>query len=265
VRLRRGYLLAEALCALALAGLLGAAAATALGGARRTLRASETRDVAERASLEAVGVLRAALESGNVFAVRGDTAIELDLLIAVAPICGIEPRAVLLPPAVTASNGPLTAALQAPAIDDIAALRIAPSPTDAPTWDALLIDSVQVRTALGCDSNSGWSGVADDAAPRWRLALSDTVPTALQIGDLIRVGRTGRFTLYHAGSGDWMLGWRRCAPVSMVCGVVQPVAGPLRPPAAGGLRIRALSSPERWEIEARGAGSDHVERATVPR
>jgi hypothetical protein len=263
VRVRLGYLLAEALCALALAGLLGAAAATALSGARRTLRASESRDVAERASVEAVGVLRAALESGNVFALRGDTAVELDLLIAVAPICGIEPRAVLLPPAATVANAPLTAALQAPAIDDIAALRVAVSPTDPPTWDALLVDSVQVRTSGGCDSSSGWSGVADDAAPRWRLALSDTVPTALQIGDLIRVGRTGRFTLYHAGSGDWMLGWRRCAPVSMVCGVVQPVAGPLRPPAAGGLRIRALA--DRWEIEARGAGSDHLERATVPR
>ena len=74
-----------------------------------------------------------------------------------------------------------------------------------------------------------------------------------------------RFTLYHAGNGDWMLGWRRCAPISLVCGVVQPVAGPLRPPSSGGLRIRALTAPNRWEIEARGAGSEHAVRATVPR
>jgi len=265
VRVKRGYLLAEALCALALAGLLGAAAATALTGARRSLRASEVRDVAERASLEAVGVLRAALEGGAVLALRGDTAIDLDLLIAVAPVCLIEPRAVWLPAPATAGNTPLTAAVQAPGVDDIAALRLANAPADPPTWDGLVIDSVVARTGGGCDSGTGWSAVSDDAAPRWRLVLEDTVPTALKPGDLVRVGRTGRFTLYHAGSGDWMLGWRRCAPVSMVCGVVQPVAGPLRPPSSGGLRIRALSSPDRWEIEARGAGSNHVTRSTVPR
>jgi hypothetical protein len=265
VRVRLGYLLAEALCALALAGLLGAAAATMLTGARRSLRASEARDVAERGSVEAVGVLRAALESGRVIALRGDTAIDLDLVIALAPVCQIEPRALWLPPQETIGDVPLTAALQSPATDDIAALRLAAAPTDPPVWDEVVIDSVLARTSGGCDAVSGWIGVADDAAPRWRLVLADTVPTALVVGDLVRVGRTGRFALYHAGSGDWMLGWRRCAPITMVCGVVQPVAGPLRTPAAGGLRIRALTAPNRWEVEARGAGSEHVERATVPR
>lgn len=265
MQLRRGYLLAEALCALALAGLLGAAAATALSGARRSLRASEQRDVAERAALDAVGVLRAALESGSVLALRGDTAVDLDLLMVVAPVCGIEPRAVWLPSAETAANAPLTAALQSPGADDVAAFRLAAAPTDPPIWDEVVVDSVVARVSGGCDSGTGWSAVADDAAPRWRVVLRDTVPTALAAGDLVRVGRTGRFTLYHAGSGEWMLGWRRCAPISLVCGVVQPVAGPLRPPSAGGLRIRALNNPLRWEIEARGAGSEQVVRAVVPR
>ena len=61
-----------------------------------------------------------------------------------------------------------------------------------------------------------------------------------------------------------MLGWRRCSTDFAICGVVQPVAGPLRTPAAGGLRIRAFTGPARWEIEARGAGSrQDVARATV--
>jgi hypothetical protein len=250
---------------LALAGLLAAAAGTALTAARRSLRAAEQRDVAERAALETVGVLRAALETGSVLALRGDTAVDLDLLLAVAPICGIETRAVFLPAATTIGNSPLTAALQAPVAGDIAAFRLAATPVEAPEWHAFVIDSVQVRTAGGCDAASGWSSVSDNAAPRWRLVFADTLPTGLAIAGLVRVGRTGRFTLYHAGSGDWMLGWRRCAAISMVCGVVQPVAGPLRPPSAGGFRIRALTGPDRWALEARGAGSDRVERATMPR
>jgi type II secretory pathway pseudopilin PulG len=265
VRVKRGYLLAEALCALALAGLLAAAAATALNGARRSLHESESRDVAERAAMESVGVLRAALEGGHVLGLRGDTAVDVDLAIAIAPICDVEPRAILLPAAVTNGNAPLTAALQSPTVDDVAALRLATAPTDPPVWDEVIVDSVGVRTSGACGSLAGWSAVVDDAAPRWRLVLGDTVPSALAIGDLVRVGRPGRFTLYHAGNGDWMLGWRRCAPISMVCGVVQPVAGPLRAPGAGGLRLRALTAPDRWEIEARGAGSDRVVRATVPR
>jgi hypothetical protein len=254
-------LLAEALCALALSGVLAAAAATALLGARKQMRAAETRDAADRAARETIAVLRHAIENGRILALRGDTAIDLDLSILIAPVCAIEARAVVVPPSKVADHAPPTAALQPPLADDIAAFQLgASSPT---TWDELVIDSVQIRTTGECGFADAWADAADAAAPRWRVRLRDTVATALRVGDELRVGRTGRFTLYHAGSGEWMLGWRRCAPITLVCGVVQPVAGPLRPPAAGGLHITAHASPSRFELEARGAGSDRVERATV--
>ena len=265
--LRRGYLLAEALCALALAGALAATAAAALIGAQRALRAGEERERAGRAERETIAVLRAALEGGHVLALRGDTAVDLDLAIAVAPICAVGSRAILLPPAKVADGAPLTSALQAPGVDDVAAIRVADDPRATPTWVEYIVDSVQTRSVTGvCDASDGWAGVADAAAPRWRLVLRDTLPADLEPGATVRVGRPGRFTLYHAGRGEWMLGWRRCSTDFAICGVVQPVAGPLRMPAAGGLRIRELAAPARWEIEARGAGSrQDVARATVYR
>jgi len=264
---RRGYLLAEALCALALAGALAATAATALTAAQRARRSGEERERAGRAERETVAVLRAALEGGHVIAVRGDTAVDIDLAIALGPACGVEPRAVLLPPVVVASGSPLTSAMQSPGPDDIAAIRLAAGPRDAPTWVEYVVDSVQSRAVVGlCDASDGWAGAADAASPRWRVTFLDSLPVELEPGTTVRIGRPGRFTLYHAGGGDWMLGWRRCSADFAVCGVVQPVAGPLRTPSAGGLRIRELASPARWEIEARGAGSrQEVSRATVYR
>lgn len=253
---RRGYLLAEALCALALAGALAATAAISLSGAQRARRASEVRELAGRAERETVAVLRSALEGSRVIALRGDTAVDVRLAIAIAPVCALESRAFWLPPAVVADGLPLTSALQAPAADDVAAIRLAADPRAAPTWAEYVIDSVQSRSAVGfCDLTDGWASVADASALRWRISLRDTLPSDLQPGTSVRIERPGRFTLYNAGGGDWMLGWRRCVADFSVCGVVQPVTGPLRTPAAGGLRIRAREDSRGWELEARGAGS----------
>jgi type II secretory pathway pseudopilin PulG len=263
---RRGHLLAEALCALALAGALAATAAIALTGAQRSTRALEERERAGRAERETLAVLRAALETGNVLALRGDTAVDLDLTLALAPACAVETRALLLPPAVVADGAPLTAALQPPDAGDIAAVRLADGPRAAPVWVEYVVDSLQPRTLTGvCDASDGWASVADADAPRWRVTFLDTLPSDLELGATVRLARPGRFTLYHAGGGDWMFGWRRCTPDLTVCGVVQPISGPLRTPAAGGLRIRAFDDPPRWELEARGAGSAEGARATVYR
>lgn len=263
---RRGYLLAEALCALALAGVLAATAATALTGAQRAQRTAETRERVGRAERESIAVLRNAIESGQVIALRGDTAVDLDLTIAVGAACGVESHALWLPPTKVAWGAPLLAALQAPAAEDVVAIRIAAAPESVPSWFELVIDSVRSSIPAGfCGASDGWASAADATSPRWRVVLNDTLPGDVDVGASLRIGRPGRFTLYHAGAGEWMLGWRRCAPDYFVCGVVQPVAGPLRTPAAGGLRIRALSAPARWEIEARGAGGVSVTRATIYR
>lgn len=243
--------------ALALAGVLAAAAALALSGARRSLHAAERRDRAERAERDAVAILREALTAGDAILARGDTAVELDLLLGVSVACAVDQRAVLLPP--VSGAGAITALPQEPARDDLLAVRL--DDADEAWWYGV-IDSVQSRTTPGvCDGIDGWqSGAAVSAL---RVVLMDTLPGEVRVGATVRIARRGRFTLYHAGSGDWMLGWRRCHPWLEVCGVVQPVAGPLRTPSAGGLRFRHLEGPSRLEILATGADGGRGAKATV--
>jgi type II secretory pathway pseudopilin PulG len=266
LRARRGYLLAEALCALALAGALAATAATALSAAQRARYAAEVRERAGRAERESIAVLRGALEQGEVIAVRGDTAVDIDLTIVLAAACGVEALALWLPPSRVAVGSPIAVVLQSPSADDVVAIRRSATPTSAPTWEEFVVDSARTLLSAGfCDASDGWATSADASTPRWKLTLRDSLPSAVEVGATIRVARPGRFTLYHAGAGDWMLGWRRCAPDYFVCGVVQPVAGPLRTPAAGGLRIRARAAGDGWELEARGAGGTGAATATVHR
>lgn len=258
MRVRRGHLVVEALMALALAGVLATAAALALTGARRSLHAAERRDRAERAERDAVAILREALTAGDAVLVRGDTAVDLDVLLGVSVICGIESRALLLPPVAVA--GALTAMPQEPGRDDLVAVRL---DSTEETWWYGVVDSLQSRVMPGvCSAAAGWQpGGAD--APVLRVVLLDTIPSEVRAGAAVRLARRGRFTLYHAGSGEWMMGWRRCHPWLEVCGVVQPVAGPLRTPSAGGLRIRLLADPSRLEILATGADGGRGARATV--
>jgi type II secretory pathway pseudopilin PulG len=260
MRVRRGHLLVEALMALVLSAVLAGAAALALSGARRSLHAAERRDRAERAEREAVAILREALAAGDAILTRGDTAVDLDVLLGFSMVCALEPRAVLLPP--TEGASPLTVLGQEPTRDDLLALRM----DDAEErWWYGVIDSVQSRVMPGrCDHNDGWQP-GGGSVPVVRVVLLDTIPSEARVGATVRLARRGRFTLYHAGSGEWMLGWRRCHPWLEVCGVVQPVAGPLRTPSAGGLKFVHLTAPQRIEIRASGADGGRGARAAVHR
>ncbi len=258
IRLRRGHLLVEALIALVLAGVLAAAAALSLTSARRSLHAAERRDRAERAERDAVAILREALSAAGAVLIRGDTAVDLDVLLGASVVCAAEPRALILPPAL--GIGALTALPQEPGRDDLIAVRL--DSTEESWWYGV-VDSLQTRVIPGvCDAAGGWQP-AGAPSPAIRVVLLDTVPSAIRVGATVRLSRRGRFTLYNAGSGEWMMGWRRCHPWLDICGVVQPVAGPLRTPSAGGLRFRALEGPSRIEILATGADGGKGARATV--
>lgn len=258
--MRRGHLLAEALCALALAGILALAAGLALSGARRALHAEERRERAARAERETVTILRKAVAMGDALLLRGDTAVDLDLLLGTSVVCDVEPMALLLPPPTPADG--LTQLAQEPGADDLVAVRLEGS-SEGEWWHGV-VDSLQRRHWSDvCNVNSGWRPASAATAPVLRVLLRDSLPPEVRPGAELRLSRRGRFTLYHAGSGDWMLGWRRCHPFLDVCGVVQPIAGPLRTPAAGGLRVRAIDEPAGLSIEARGADGGHGARATV--
>lgn len=250
-RRRLGYLVIEAVCALVLLGMIAATSALVLSGARRALAERERRDLAARTERETIDMLERALTLGDGVVLRGDTAVEFDQLIGTAVLCGTEPRALYLP-LPTESAGSLTAWLQRPVADDVIAVQQA-----APDlWWYATVDSVQDR--LGdepCAVAGGWRAAGTAVL---RLSVWEDLPPGLPMGGAVRLLRRGRFTLYHAGSGDWMLGWRRCHPWLELCGTVQPVAGPLRAPSARGLRFRSAESPSRLEIQAtavEGAGA----------
>lgn len=261
MRLRAGHSLAEALCALALGGVLAAAAGLMLSSARRALEDSELRSVGGRAEREAVSIVRKALGAGESIVLQGDTAVELDLLIGASVLCGSEAQALLLPPAASAHTLPLSALPQLPVPDDVLLVRRFDGSADGVWWNAV-VDSVdQRRLPEQCRWEDGWRAPADSAADILRIVLTDSVPLDLEPGAEVRLVRRGRFALYHIGRGEWALGWRRCHPWSGACGPIQPVASPLRAPGASGFRVRAEA--QGWLLVAHGVGGRGA-LATVP-
>lgn len=259
MRLNRGHSLVEALCALALGGVLAAAAGLALGASRAALERAEARDVGGRAEREAVAIVRRGLASGAAILARGDTAIEFDLLLGVGVACAVGSRELLLP---ASPQTGLTAIPTAPTADDLVAIRGWASPHTE--WQYALVDSVGPRVdASRCTVADGWRAPAEASAPLLRVVLTDTLPSDLEEGAELRFYRRGRFVLYHAGRGDWMLGWRRCHPWTSACGPVQPVAGPLRAAGAAGFRVWWAEHPARWELRAQGVGGRGAS-ASVP-
>lgn len=257
--MKRGHTLVEALCALALAGVLASAAGLALGAARTSLERAEARDIGGRAEREAVAIVRRAVATGGAAIARGDTSIEVDLLLGVSTACGIGARDLLLP---WPQERGLTALPTLPTPDDLVAVRDVANAPDA--WLYAVVDSAGPRVdATVCTAAEGWRDAAAASHPLLRIVLMDSLPVALEPGAEVRFYRRGRFALYHAGRGEWMLGWRRCHPWSGACGTVQPVAGPLRTAGAGGFRVTAASAPDRWELVARGVGGRGAS-ATVP-
>lgn len=257
-RIPRGYLLAEALCALALAGVLAAAAATTLGAARRAMRSASERAAAERSSREAVSVIASVLRESFSVTVEGDTAVAFAQVIALGVICERSGAAIVLPPLEVSVATPLVARGQPVEPGDMVSVLVVDSLAIGATWVNAIVDTVSERSVAGsCGAADGWTQPSDDGAMRWRLMLRSPLPPSLQVGAPVRVLRRGRLSLYASGSGAWMLGWRRCAfllPDAVGCGGIQPVAGPLRTPAGGGLRLEADALARIINIEARGAG-----------
>ena len=229
--MRRGHLLVEALCALALAGLLVVACATTVLTARRTTAGTERRARAERAGTEALQVAAALLRDADSLRLLGDTAAEFDLRIAEGVVCARDAGSVTFAPGGVAE--PLYAAVQPPEVGDLVRAVVRDSAGTVLRWSAARVDSVTVRSgAAACGAPGIWVPIADGTALSVRVVAA--LDPLVAPGAAARIGRHGRLSIYES-AGEWMLGFRRCA--SGTCGVVQPLAGPLRRPSDGGLRI----------------------------
>jgi hypothetical protein len=263
---RRGHLIVEALCALALSGVLMATAAVALGNARRALVTVEQTARTQRAAREAVAIAASLLRDAESVDVLGDTAASAAILIALGAACAIEPsrRAILLPPVAIAVGQPITTRSQPVEPGDILSILAVDTLASITHWTGTIVDSVSERTsAPRCGVVEGWVATADASAPRVRLVLRDSLPEDAREGAPVRITRRGRFALYHAGAGDWMLGWRRCAPDGSSCGAIQPVAGPLSTPGTGGFRVRRAGV-AGLAVSAKGNAVAKAESSWVP-
>ncbi len=226
-------MLAEAVCALALAVLLGAACASLLRSVRRAVTAGETRARAERGGREALAVFAALARDADSVVVLGDTAVELTVRIASGAVCARDATSVTLPPSRVSVGQALVARAQPVEPGDALSILRRDTLGAGARWIHTTVDSVSERAGeFPCGAVSGFVAAADASALRLRL-FAGSLDATVTPGAPVRVGRRGRLALYYAGRGEWMLGWRRCH--AGACGVVQPVAGPLRSPGAGGL------------------------------
>lgn len=261
MRARRGYLLAEALCALALGGVLAAAAAAVLSGARVVIARLEARTTAERVSREALGVAAAALRASDSIVVLGDTAMDLTLLTGSGVSCGGDSLELWLAPSRTADGVALTSWSQLPDVGDEVAVLLPDTLTGSHRWVGETIDGAALRVpSAPCDAADGWIASGDASARMHVLTLR--APIAAGAGHPVRITRRGRLTLYVDSRGEWTLGWRRC--LLSACGAVQPIAGPLRTPAAGGLRVLGPDADGILELSVHAVGASAGIVARVP-
>lgn len=261
---RGGHLLAEALCALALSGVLATAAALSLSGARRSLASTDRLARADRTALEAVQVTAAMLADAESVHVEDDTAVALASTIGIGVVCARDGNVLVLAPSVVAAGRALTAHSQPIEAGDLISILVVDSVAGSAAWVESPLDSVGVHTDMAtCGELDGWMRTGDAAGSRLRLWLRDVLPASVVPGAPMRVLRRGRLALYHAGSGDWMLGWRRCGPDGLTCGATQPVAGPLRTPGGGGFRLRGDSASGGIEVEASGPHTRRPARLMV--
>lgn len=239
---RRGHLLVEALCALALMGVLAVAAASALRRAQQTLLTTEREARAARGAREAIAIATAMVQDASQPTAVGDTAIDFRLPIATGVTCDRIAGDAVLPPESPFSSGFMSAA-QRVEPGDLLRWRAVDSLTGVVAWREARIDSV-FSVAAGAACPVGLYVAATDGA-RARTGLRLDGSASPSAGTPVRVHRPGRLVLYRS-AGEWMLGWRRCA--GGLCGVVQPIAGPLLSAAHGGFRVQVDSGGVGLEV-----------------
>jgi hypothetical protein len=250
--------------ALTLSAVVAAAAAGALGGAERYMRAARAASTARRTLREAEAVLASELRaaSGDSLRVRGDTAMDFLGLVGVSVACVASGAVLVLPPDVAADGLPYTSWRASPEVGDLVAVF---DTAGGGAWRTALVDSVATRAdGAGCGPSSGLVSAADSAArePATRLQLSAVLSPTVPAGAPVRVLRSGRYALTHSGDGRWALSYRRCGGGS--CGAAQPVAGPLAAPADSGLRFTSVAGEGRVEAALRAPpGTPHAAQQSV--
>ena len=202
-RSRPGHLLAEALCALALSGVLAAAAASSLTGVRRAIAASDARSESTRAGREALWIIGALARDADWIRIEGDTALALAVRTAASAVCAIDSLSVMLPPAAIASERPITLRSQPIEAGDEIAVLVPDSSSARFVWWRAEVDSVRSRTAAEpCGAVLGWVAPVDAGHSRVELFVTPRPPAEVAVGAPVRVARPGRLAPYVSSGGE---------------------------------------------------------------
>ena len=237
-RPRPGFTLAELLIALAGAAVLLAVIAS-IALRQQRLFAELADDAAMTGRLrEAIATLPIDLRavspaSGDIREAR-DTALEVRATIASAVVCDTGGHTLTLGPALSGTDT-FAAFLATLAAGDTAWLL--DTRDAAERWIPRRVTSVSSTTAARC-ANGG--PVPAGAFVATVVALDTLLPG--RAGTVVRVTRPVRYSLYRSSDGSWQLGARDWNTTSLRFNTIQPVAGPLLPPSAGGLAFSYFDS-----------------------
>ncbi len=243
---RRGVGLAEVLVTVALAGVVMAAASHGLAQHLRLRRARDATARADEIVREVHVILRAELgHAAGQIRVLGDTAVDLPSLRVLSRACEVSSTRLILSSS--------TSWWAAPRPGDSLAVLDTLTRTE---WRTSVVAVGSQRASAACPD--GGTKLTLSAAP------PPTVPALLLPA---RIWRMMRYAAYRAADGTWWFGERNCVSS---CGAVQPIAGPLLPPAQGGLRLSVVldahGRPRALDVSVRAAVSGRSARlsARVP-
>lgn len=225
---QRASTLIELLVALPLAVLVAAAAAMLLVRVARSARAQSAILATTRELRHVRAVLGADLAAldGRDLRTVADTMLEFRGLQGVLHVCDTPDPRTVIAAVPSASSDLWVAALRES--DPARLWRRGRAVTDPPTPVAATLGGAPAPLSGGA------CGVADLLpARRWRLTLRDSV-APIAIGAPLSVHRDVRYRHYRS-AGRWWLG--RQTRDGAVWEGIQPVAGPLHSPIAGGLRL----------------------------
>lgn len=257
---RRGVTLGELLVALSLAGIIGAAAVGVLipwgRSSSALLRAREE----TRLGREILSVIQAIGRHLRYLQVVGDTALAGEYRVLAGILCASTPNSITLAPARSGVSDALTFVQEWPMTEDL--LEVYPgSDTGARGWEGARVVAVRVVSAqAGCGDESPFVSEADQSSPA--LALEHTgFVSDMRVGSPVEVFREIRLVTYHAGIQGWTVGWRHCPQGH--CSAAQPIVGPVRSPAEGGVRFDRSEDGGPMRLQVRLLGSLEVLHGTL--
>ena len=217
---RRGFTLHELLISL---GVMGGVIALAAHAATAQLRffsgsgelASLRNQISYAAGIAAAVVSGVSAAGGDIL-VAQDSALEVELPIAMSFVCAATP-------------GVVTMAAPAPSGNTLASFSETPGPGDR--LQVLFADSLGATWLAFRPTSAPTATSACSQFPAFSGSLTFTLlePIALPAGTPLRFSRRTRLSLYRGADSRWYLGSRSWNAETQTFNTIQPVAGPLRP------------------------------------